>query len=45
MQALQRDWGMMHVDRRNSGGTQLVFVNSLGTDLRMWDAVRTAVQN
>lgn len=39
MQVLQRDWGMMHIDRRNSGGTQLVFINSLGTDLRMWDAV------
>lgn len=38
MQALKRDWGTMHIDHRKGGGPQLVFVNSLGADLRMWDA-------
>jgi len=38
------DWGAMHVAKRDSdrpdvGGPDLVFINSLGTDLRMWDAV------
>ncbi|AJE45556.1 3-oxoadipate enol-lactonase [Celeribacter indicus] len=41
MQALTCDWGTMHL-RADGGaeeGTTLVFINSLGTDLRMWDEV------
>lgn len=40
MQLLNRPWGGMHV--RVDGpedGTPVVFANSLGTDLRLWDAV------
>ncbi|MBO9421616.1 3-oxoadipate enol-lactonase 2 [Labrenzia sp. THAF191b] len=43
MQALTRDWGIMHTNHRSGEGSQLVFVNSLGTDLRMWDAVVAAL--
>ena len=43
MQAITRDWGIMHVDHRAGSGVPLVFVNSLGTDLRMWDAVIAAL--
>lgn len=39
MQALIRAWGKMHLDFTGGEGTALVFANSLGTDLRMWDAV------
>lgn len=41
MHALTLDWGTLHVDRSggDAEGTALVFINSLGTDLRMWDAV------
>ncbi len=42
MKALRRDWG--HIHYRVDGpadGPALVCVNSLGTDLRMWDAVLT----
>ncbi|MDR3493672.1 MAG: 3-oxoadipate enol-lactonase [Ancalomicrobiaceae bacterium] len=40
MPCLQRPWGHMHYrSRGSSGGPAVVFVNSLGTDLRMWDAV------
>lgn len=40
MQALQRPWGAMHirVDGAAEGPT-VVFANSLGTDLRLWDAL------
>jgi 3-oxoadipate enol-lactonase len=40
MQALTRPWGQMHmrVDGPPNGPT-VVFANSLGTDLRLWDAV------
>nr|WP_321510906.1 3-oxoadipate enol-lactonase [uncultured Celeribacter sp.] len=41
MHALTRDWGTMHVHHRPGSGPALVFINSLGTDLRMWDAVVT----
>lgn len=40
MQALMRPWGAMHY--RTDGpedGLTLVFANSLGTDLRLWDQV------
>ena len=47
MQALDLDWGTMHLslshDSGHAGdsadGPALVFLNSLGTDMRMWDAV------
>ncbi|MEP3686228.1 MAG: 3-oxoadipate enol-lactonase [Sulfitobacter dubius] len=39
MEALEFEWGKMHLNVRNGSGPDLVFVNSLGTDLRMWDAV------
>ncbi|MDR3372848.1 MAG: 3-oxoadipate enol-lactonase [Ancalomicrobiaceae bacterium] len=40
MPCLQRPWGHMHYRTRGSrDGTAVVFVNSLGTDHRMWDAV------
>lgn len=39
MEALDLDWGKMHLNARKGSGPALVFVNSLGTDLRMWDAV------
>lgn len=39
MQALTRDWGAMHVRLTEGDGAPIVFLNSLGTDLRMWDAV------
>ncbi|MCA0043179.1 3-oxoadipate enol-lactonase [Celeribacter litoreus] len=39
MYALKQDWGTMHVSRKDGDGPALVFINSLGTDLRMWDAV------
>lgn len=39
MHALALDWGVMHVSRKAGDGPELVFLNSLGTDLRMWDAV------
>ncbi|WP_226549336.1 3-oxoadipate enol-lactonase [Celeribacter naphthalenivorans] len=41
MHALTRDWGTMHVRHKGGTGPALVFINSLGTDLRMWDAVCT----
>ncbi len=41
MHALKRDWGHMHLTLRHgeADAPKLVFLNSLGTDLRMWDAV------
>jgi 3-oxoadipate enol-lactonase len=41
MQALKLDWGSMHLNLSKAAddGQCLVFLNSLGTDLRMWDAV------
>lgn len=39
MHAVKQDWGTMHVSHRAGNGTTLVFINSLGTDLRMWDKV------
>lgn len=39
MHALTRDWGTMHVRPKGGTGPALVFINSLGTDLRMWDEV------
>jgi 3-oxoadipate enol-lactonase len=38
MQVLMRPWGAMHVDLRGKGPL-VVFANSLGIDLRLWDAV------
>lgn len=38
MQILMRPWGVMHVELRGDGPVVL-FANSLGTDLRLWDAV------
>lgn len=41
MRALTRPWGTLHlrVDGAPDCGTPWVFLNSLGTDLRMWEAV------
>lgn len=38
MQVLTRPWGAMHY-RIDGAGPAVVFANSLGTDLRLWDAV------
>ncbi|MEF9606062.1 3-oxoadipate enol-lactonase, partial [Paracoccus sp. PXZ] len=40
MQVLMRPWGAMHyrIDGPEDG-LPVVFANSLGTDLRLWDAV------
>lgn len=40
MQVLSRPWGAMHIriDGSDTGPT-VVFANSLGTDLRLWDAL------
>ena len=40
MQVLTRHWGAMHyrIDGANHGPT-VVFANSLGTELRLWDAL------
>lgn len=43
MQALTRNWGTMHTEYRAGTGLPVVFVNSLGTDLRMWEAVIAAL--
>lgn len=38
MQSLTRPWGTMHVEAEDRPGDRtFVFLNSLGTDLRMWD--------
>ncbi len=39
MKALARGWGTMHMNLAEGTGAALVMINSLGTDLRMWDAV------
>lgn len=40
MQVLSRPWGAMHYrDDGPRDGPALVFANSLGTDLRLWDAL------
>ena len=40
MQVLIRPWGAMHIRVNGpSDGTAVLFANSLGTDLRLWDAV------
>ena len=40
MQVLMRPWGAMHYRSDGaSAGPTVVFANSLGTDLRLWDAV------
>lgn len=39
MHAFTRPWGTQHLSQTQGEGTALVFLNSLGTDLRMWDAV------
>lgn len=40
MQVLKRPWGAMHYcDQGPKHGPALVFANSLGTDLRLWDAL------
>ncbi len=40
MSVLTRPWGHMHFrDRGPEGGLPIVLLNSLGTDLRMWEAV------
>ncbi len=41
MHAFTRPWGTQHLSQTEGEGTALVFLNSLGTDLRMWDAVCT----
>ena len=38
MQVLERPWGRMHV-RIDGNGPLVLLANSLGTDLRIWDAV------
>lgn len=38
MQVLTRPWGAMHY-RTDGEGPPVIFANSLGTDLRLWDAV------
>ena len=38
MKTLECGWGTMHLSVAERGRTSLVFVNSLGTDLRMWDS-------
>lgn len=38
MQVLTRPWGAMHY-RTDGKGPAVLFANSLGTDLRLWDAV------
>lgn len=38
MQVLTRPWGALHY-RCDGDGPAVVFANSLGTDLRLWDAV------
>lgn len=38
MQVLTRPWGAMHY-RIDGNGPAVVFANSLGTDLRLWDGV------
>lgn len=38
MQVLTRPWGAMHY-RTDGTGPAVLFANSLGTDLRLWDAV------
>ena len=40
MQVLNRPWGAMHIRVDGpAGGPVVVFANSLGTDLRLWDAL------
>jgi 3-oxoadipate enol-lactonase len=40
MQVLTRPWGAMHyADHGPQDGPAVVFANSLGTDLRLWDAL------
>lgn len=40
MHILSREFGRLHWrEDGDSKGVPLVFVNSLGTDLRLWDAV------
>lgn len=40
MRVLTRPWGHLHFrDSGPSGAPALLFANSLGTDLRMWEAV------
>jgi 3-oxoadipate enol-lactonase len=40
MSVMMRPWGHMHYrDRGPAGAPVVVFANSLGTDLRMWEAV------
>lgn len=39
MQVLTRPWGGMHFHDGGQAGRPVVFANSLGTDLRLWDAV------
>lgn len=38
MQVLERPWGRMHY-RTSGEGALVILINSLGTDLRIWDAV------
>ena len=40
MQALRRPWGMMHfAETGPKDGPMVVFGNSLGTELRLWDGL------
>ncbi len=39
MQVLIRPWGAMHYQAGRQDGPAVVFANSLGTDLRLWDAI------
>lgn len=39
MPVLTRPWGAMHYHQGRRDGPAVVFANSLGTDLRLWDAL------
>ena len=39
MQVLMRPWGAMHTRVDGETGPVVVFANSLGTDMRLWDAL------
>lgn len=45
MSVLIRPWGHMHYARSGRpGGVPILFLNSLGTDLRMWDGVKARLE-
>ena len=44
MPVLMRPWGHMHYRETGpQGGLPVLYLNSLGTDVRMWDAVSSAL--